>query len=412
MSISASLSRLTRAFRNRNYSIYASGNICNLIGLWMQRIAVGWLTWQMTESGTWLGVMSAADLLPTLFIAPFAGAVADRGDRLWLAKLTQLLALLQASTLALLTLSGWLTIGLLLTLTIVQGIIFSFWQPVRLALFPSLVRKEDLASAVAVNSVIFNSARFIGPALAGVVLVVSDAGWTFAVYALSLAIFFVALFFIRLDGDDHKARAQGRFFSDIVAGYAYVMRHPGIGPCLLLLIASSVLMRPVFELLPGFAAEVFERGAEGLSALASVTGIGAVMGGVWLGQRAGIDGLTRLMITNVLLQAICLLVFAATDVFWLGLICLWLAGMTVTLSGASGQTLIQATVEPTMRGRVMALYGMTIRAGPAIGALIMGMLSDSVGLQLPLIGGCLLALLVWWRIFRRSERLRVALESG
>jgi predicted MFS family arabinose efflux permease len=380
--------------------------------MWMQRIAIGWLTWQFTESGTWLGIMSAADLLPTLFIGPFAGAVADRGDRLWLAKLTQLLAMIQATTLTLLALSGLLTIWSLLVLSICQGIIFSFWQPVRLALFPSLVSREDLPSAVAVNSVVFNSARFIGPAIAGVVLVAGSAVWAFALYTLSLVVFFIALFFIRLSGDDHKARAQGRFLADIGAGYRYVIRHPGIGPSLVLLIASAILMRPVFELLPGFAAQVFERGAEGLSALASATGIGAVMGGIWLGQRAAIAGLTRLMIVNVLLQSLCLLVFAASTNFWLGMICLWFAGMTMTLSGASVQTLIQATVEAGMRGRVMSLYGMVIRGGPSIGALIMGTLSEYLGLQIPLLGGCLLALLVWWWVFKRRERIRQALEEN
>ena len=411
-SLLASFSRLTRPFHNRNYSIYASGNICNLIGLWMQRIAVGWVTWELTESGAWLGIMSAADLLPTLFVGPIAGAIADRGDRLRLAKFAQFAAMLQAAILTLLTFSGLLTIWLLLSLTILQGIIFSFWQPIRLALFPSLVQKEDLASAIAVNSVIFNSARFIGPAIAGIILVSSGPGWSFATHTFTLTIFFIALFFIRLSKDDDQTRKSARFFSDIVDGYLYVIRHPGIGPCLLLLIISSLLMRPVFELLPGFAAEVFERGAEGLSALAAVTGIGAVMGGIWLGQRRDTAGLTRLMIANIFLQSMCLLIFASTQIFWLGLLSLWLAGITMTLSGASGQTLIQSTVAAGMRGRVMSLYGMAIRAGPAIGALIMGMLSEHWGLQWPLIGGCLLALLVWWWVFKQTVQIQSALEQN
>lgn len=410
--LAASGSRLIRPFRNRNYCIYASGNICNLIGMWMQRIAVGWLTWQLTESGAWLGIMAAADLLPTLFVGPFAGVIADRGDRLRLAKIVQFAAMLQATVLTILAFSGLLTIGILLALAISQGIIFSFWQPIRLALFPSLVRQEELASAVAVNSVIFNSARFIGPALAGVVLVSSGPAWTFATHALTLLVFFIALFFIRLNENLKPVLSSQHWLTDIADGYRYVIQHPGIGPCLLLLIASCVLMRPVFELLPGFAAEVFERGAEGLSALAAVTGVGAVMGGLWLGQRSGISGLTRLMIGNVCLQALCLLIFASTQVFWIGLLSLWLAGITMTLSGAGGQTLIQSTVAADMRGRVMSLYGMTIRAGPAVGALMMGFLSEYWGLQWPLIVGCLLALIVCWLVFKKMPAIRAALESA
>jgi predicted MFS family arabinose efflux permease len=131
-----------------------------------------------------------------------------------------------------------------------------------------------------------------------------------------------------------------------------------------------------------------------------------------LGQRAALAGRTRLKIVKALLQSLCLLEDAASTKFGLGLICPWFAGMTMTLSGASVQTLIQATVEAGMRGRVMSLYGMVIRGGPSIGALIMGTLSEYLGLQIPLLGGCLLALLVWWWVFKRRERIRQALEEN
>jgi MFS family permease len=135
--------------------------------MWMQRIAIGWLTWQLTGSGLWLGIVAFADFFPVVLIGPIAGAAADRGDRLRVVKTSQTISLVQATVLFLLTASGHMTIGLLVALTAFQGMVVAFNQPARLALVPSLIPPSDLATAVAINSVVFNLARFIGPACGG-----------------------------------------------------------------------------------------------------------------------------------------------------------------------------------------------------------------------------------------------------
>ena len=367
----------------------------------MQRIAIGWLTWELTHSGTWLGLIAVADLCPSIVIAPFAGVVADRLDRLRLAKLTQLAALLQAICLAVLAFSDLLTINLLFSLTLLQGIIFAFWQPVRLALLPSLVARQDLASAVAINSVVFNTARFIGPALGGVIIVWLETGWLFTFNALSFLLFLFALNAMQLPKikADLPRQNQNRFLVDILDGYRFAAGHHGIAPLLLLLIASCLLLRPVFELLPGFADQVFERGAGGLSALVAVTGIGAVGGGFWLGQRGSVKGLSKIVISSMMLFAITLLLFSMTRYFVVGLLSLAVAGLLSTLAGAGVQTLLQTAVPMTMRGRVMSLYGMIIRAGPALGALAMGSVSELIGLQWPVIIASGLAFwLAYWAL--------------
>ena len=404
------LGRFARALRHRNFAIYAAGNALNLIGYWMQRIAVGWLTWQLTESATWLGIITLAELGPTLLVGPLGGVLADRYERIRIAQITQLLATIQTSTLALLTLSGQLTVWLLLVLMLFQGVIFSLWQPVRLALVSSLAPREDLSSAVALNSVVFNSARFIGPALAGVLLLAGGAGWVFVSHACGLLLFWFALSRLHLS-EPPPSRSGKRFGVDLLDGIRHVARHPGIGPLLVLMIASCILMRPVFELLPGFAALVFQRGAEGLAILAAAPGIGAIIGGVWLGQRNSVDGLTHLLFRHTLLMAGLLIVFALTNWFWLAAICLAVAGLTLTVSGAGTQTLIQTAVDNAYRGRVLSLYGLILRAGPALGALLMGTAGDLIGLRWPLLAACVLCLLVWWRINHRRERIRAALEG-
>jgi MFS family permease len=159
------LDNIARAFAHRNYRVYVIGNSISLIGWWLERVAVGWLTWTLTHSGAWLGLISLADFLPVLFLAPFAGVLADRRDRVRTIRITQLIGCAQASLLAILVVSDAMTIEILFALVLMLGIASGVAQPSRLALIPTLVDRESLASALAINSVIFNLARFIGPAL-------------------------------------------------------------------------------------------------------------------------------------------------------------------------------------------------------------------------------------------------------
>jgi MFS family permease len=171
MSILAGLGNISRALAHRDFGVYVAGNSISLIGTWMQRIGVGWLGWELSHSGAVLGLVAFADLFPGVLIGPFGGALADRANRLRVIKVGQTLIMLQALALFVLTASGGINVPLLVALVLFQGAVIGFNQPARLALIPSLVPRPDLATAVAINSIVFNTARFIGPALAGVVIV-------------------------------------------------------------------------------------------------------------------------------------------------------------------------------------------------------------------------------------------------
>ena len=405
----AGFGRILRALRNPNYGLYASGNAISLIGTWMQRVAVGWLTWQLTESGAWLGAIAFADLFPTVLIGPLAGVAADRWDRLKALRAGQVLLMLQALLLFALTASGAITIWLLLALSLFLGIVAAFNQPARLALISSLVPRDDLPAAVATNSIIFNSARFLGPAAAGLIIVTGGIAAAFAVNAASYAFFIFVLSRIRLrPPEEPKPRRRG-LFAEVAEGVAYVARHPGIGPLLLLLLAVSFGARPFVELLPGFAGAVFQAGAEGLAVMTSTVGLGAVTGGLWLAQREG-RGLTTVVLTSPLVLAAALLVFVAGGSLWLALPALFAAGFAMVAGGVGTQTLLQLSVEGALRGRVMSLYGVIFRGGPALGALTMGALSEVVGLRWPLAGGVLLAALACALLWLRRRRLAAVLE--
>jgi len=402
--------RIVRALGNPNYGIYTAGSSVSLIGTWMQRVAVGWLTWQLTESGAWLGAMAFADLFPTVIVGPLAGVAADRWDRLKIMKISQFLAMLQSLLLFGFTVSGLMTVELLLALTLALGIVIAVNQPTRLALIPQLVPADDLPAAVAINSIIFNSARFVGPLVAGVIIVTLDPAAAFAGNAISFAFFLLALSRIRL-AQERLSRAEhtSGLLGEVRAGIGYAARHPGIAPLLLLLIVVCLCTRPFVELLPGFAADVFAAGAGGLALLTATVGIGAVAGGLWLAQRGG-DDLTRIAVGSVLVLSLALLLFVATAQLWVAVVALGITGFCMVVGGVGTQTLLQLSVDGAMRGRVLSLYGLIFRGGPAVGALIMGGASEFVGLRWPLAVGALIAIFAWAWTWSRRAGVAAALE--
>ncbi len=395
------LTRIVQALGQPNYGVYMAGMSVSMIGLWMQRLGVGWLTWELTESAAWLGAVAFADLFPAVLVAPIGGSAADRWDRLRLTKISQVLSLLQAVVLFGLTVSGLITIEILFALTLFLGIVTAFHQPVRMALVPSLVRREYLPTAVALSSISFNLARFIGPAFAGVVILAFGTGATFGLNALSFAVFLWALGRVRIE-NTVTPRQQDRpgLVREFGDGVRYVASHAGVAPILMILIVVCLGIRPFQELLPGFADHVFGGGADILAVLTCATGVGAVVGGLWLAQRGGPSGLTKLILIATVIQALSMFVFVATDSLWVAVPAVTVAGLGMTMTGIGVQTLMQLTVDASVRGRVLSIFGLTFRGMPALGALIMGAASESVGLRWPLATGAFLVLLslIWaWR---------------
>jgi MFS family permease len=397
MAHNAGFDAIRGALSNRNYRHFCMGNVVSQFGTWIQRVAVGWLTWELTESPTWLGIIAFCDLFPTVIIAPLAGAVADRVDRLTGLRIFQILAMAQAAAIAGLVMTGMITIWWLMGLTLFLGMVMSFIQPLRLSLTPSLVPRESLSSAIGINSLIFNAARVGGPAVAGLIIFHWGVGPAFAVNAVSFLAFIVALSV--LDLPDRKrggaAKPVRNLPREITEGFSYTAAHPGIRRILIVLTVVALCGRPVTELLPGFAADVFGRGADGLAMLTSAMGVGAVVGGINIASRGGVSGMTRWVVTCVFFLAVALIAFAATSNIWLALPCMALAGFATVSVGVGEQTLLQNAVAGNVRGRVLSLYGMLARGMPALGALVMGGLSSWFGLRWPIVGGAVLCLVLY-----------------
>jgi MFS family permease len=406
------LGAILGALRERNFAIYTAGNGLSLVGTWIQRIAVGWVAWELTGSATWLGAVAFADLFPAVVLGVLGGAIADRVSQVRILVVGHVLMMLQALALAGLTLAGLTTVELLFALVLLGGMVTAFNQPARLALVPSLVPRQHLSTAVAINSINFNLARFIGPVIAGALIVASGAGAAFLANALSFLAFLLALSRLRLPprlGDGGRASS---LLADIAEGIRYTLSHQGLGPLLLLLLVFAVGVRPLAELLPGFADAVFGRGAPGLAALSAAIGVGAIGGGYWLAQRGQTGGLWPVVLAAAVAMGLCGLAFVATASFLVALLAAAAAGAAMVISGAGGQTIVHMTVEGRMRGRVLSLYGMMFRGGPAIGALIMGAIADLVGLRLALAAGAVCSLLLCALVLRRRARIGEALSDS
>ena len=409
----ASFGALGRALSHRDARLFFLASVVSWTGLWIHRIAVTWLAWEMTKSAFWAGMVAFCDLAPAVLFSPIAGAVADRMDRVRLTMLSQSAIALQALAVGLLIAADGLTIGLLLALEVVSGVAASFSQPARQSLMPGLVPRADLPAAVACNSLCFNVARFVGPAIAGPLIALWGVVPAVMVNAAAYLLATATMPLIRVASDQRRGHApEGSVWAEVGAGFRYAGGHPGIGPILVFAAVASVLLRGVQEILPPYVERLFGRGPDGLALLTAAYGIGALISGLWVANRGRLAGATLLAIWAVAAQAMATTGFVSTGWFPLAVLCGALMGAAGSVHGISVQTLVQSASDPAMRGRVLSLWGMITRACPALGALALGSAGEAFGLRLPTLAAMLLALLaVSWGLARRG-RMAAVLEGG
>jgi MFS family permease len=402
---------LRRAFSHRNFAIYTAGNFPSQIGVWAQRVAIGWLAWELTKSPFILGVIGFADLIPIVILNPFAGYFTDRFDRLRLAKILQFMNLIVTSLLTFCAYAGWLEIELLILFAFLTGVDHALFQPVRSSLNSVLVPAEDRPAAIAFGGLSWNSARFVGPALGGLLIPTAGPNFVFLLNALLYGWFFAGLWLLRLPNQHKRAPSQIGVLGEIIAGYRYSFSHPVIGTMFIMLGGASFLTRPVVELLPGFAAGVFERGPEGLAWLTSAMGVGAMVSSLWVAQRGRTDGLARIATHSLLFSMAVLIVFAYSPRFEIAVLCMAAVGLQYSLFATCIQVVIQTIAEEQMRGRVLALYGMLWIGMAAFGALATGALSEIYGLRLPIALDGAAIFLVWLWAMRSQKRVDAELAK-
>lgn len=398
----------------RPYRLFVIGTLSSNVGQWVQRVAIGWLTWELTQSTAWLGGISIAEAAPTIALGFFAGTFVDRADQVKLLRVTQSFSLFYAAALAFSTLTGLINIYLLVSLVLVRGVVIAFSRPTRMTVIFGLVGREYLPSALAMNSMIFNFSRFLGPAIGGSIIASAGTGWSFvAAFLLFLPINLAlrAIDQARITMPPAATQAARSIWAETLDGIRYILGHDGIRTQLALLVIVAVCAKPVTDLFPGFAADVFGRGSTGLAWLLSFHGAGAMLGAIWMSARGGLKGLTRVSLANILLMAVALLLFVATDQFWLACPLAALIGFAFIAQSVSNQTLIQSAVDSGVRGRVLSVYGMIAQAVPSFGTLAMGGAAERLQLRLPVALGAAVCIALWAWSWRAREPMAAALEG-
>ena len=408
----AGIGAIGRVLKIANYRNYTVGNFASQLGMWVQRIAIAWLTWTLTESPLWLGIMAMADFMPNLVFAPLAGALADRLDRLKAIRFYMVISACLSGAIAALTVTDLITVHILLVLVLLNGIAMSFNYPVRLSIIHALVGHESLTTAISINAIVFNIARIGGPALSGQMINHLGIGSAVAFTVVADIVFVIMLFLVTLAPKTSTPSKSSvtNLSAEIMEGFRYVAGHKGIGPLLFILAFYSIFGRTFIELFPAFSDDVFGKGADGLAMLTSVLGVGSLVGSLFLARIQGVAGLTRILIFNVLLSSIAVIGFAATDIYAAALVCTFFVGIAIVMIGVIEQTLLQASVDGAMRGRVLSFYTLIARGSPSLGALLMGWLATHFGLQLPVAAGAAACIGLWFWAFRRREALSRYLE--
>lgn len=390
-------------FKDRNFAIYMGGNLVSWIGSWMQRTGIGWLSWELTHSPSWVGLIALAQYLPLIVASPIFGVLLDRSDRKRYAVVVQLAMILLGIALCLLYWADLLTIHVLFVTCLAFGLVNSAYQSIRLTLIYDIVPRELLTRAIGANSILFNTTRLVGPALGGVAIVALGVGWTFLINAASCLVMLVALLMIDIRRS-HQDRHKRGVLHELVEGLRYTLEHPRIRELFLLAVFISVMVRGVVELLPAFAGGVFERGSGGLATLMAATGGGAIIAGVLLSRTHQEQKLLAMVRSACLLAGVIVAGFGMVDYYPAAVVVIAAVGAAATLSSVGLQTVLQLTINDEYRGRVVAFWGMTTVAGPSIGGAILGSIAHVTGLETVSVVSGVLCVLCCVLVLRRSEQ--------
>ncbi len=387
------LDLLLRAFKYRNYRLFFAGQCVSLIGTWMQTVALSWLIYRLTGSTLLLGVTGFASQAPSLLLAPFTGPAADRFDRRGILLVTQVLSMLQALALGLLVLLGSPEPWQIVSLAAVLGVIGAFDIPARQSFIVQLVeRREDLANAIALNSSMFNSARLIGPSVAGVFIAMFGEGVCFLLNAASYLGVIAALLAMRLPRA--SAAAAGKPRGGFVEGLRYAAGFPPIKYLILLLAGGSLLGMPYAVLMPAYVRDILHGGPRTLGFIMASSGAGALAGALRLAMRRHPRGLEREIPWYTGLFGAGLIAFSFSENFFISAPLLALSSFGMITFFASSNTIIQTLVDDDKRGRVMALHSLAFMGMAPFGSLLSGFAASHIGTAgtMALSGGSVLLL--------------------
>lgn len=381
----------TRAFRYRNYRLFFTGQSVTLIGNWMQQLALGWLLLRLGGSGTELGVLAALTQVPTIFLGPLAGVLADRYEKRSLLRIIQVAAATHAALLAYLTLTNQITLWMLLWLALFMGLVNAFEMTIRQSFVIEMVdNKRDLPNAIALNSLMFNSARAIGPAIGGQFVHFFGEGLCFLINAIGYGSSNFALWAMKLPKLQKVDTVKRNIRREFADGFRYIRSTPSIFYSLLMLTATSIFGSQQMVILPLLARDFLQGGSDVLGILMMSFGIGAVITALFIAIRSRVVGSEGLIFHGVFIVGLSQILLVLYPSTWWASILNALAGYGAIAAIVSTNTVIQLLAAPTMRGRVVSFYALCLQGLGPCGGFIIGRLIDWHGISytLPFLGVC------------------------
>jgi MFS family permease len=394
---------IVRAFRHKNYRLFFAGQFVTLVGTWIQQIALSWLVYRLTSSPFLLGLVSFIGQLPSVFLSPLTGVLADRWNRRKILIFTQSCYMLQAIMLSILVLTDAIAIWHIIVFGFLMGIIFSFDGPARQSFVVEMVEeKADLGNAIALNSFMFNGSRLIGPSIGGILIAAVGEGYCFLVNAITYLAVISALLAMKIAPKEPQT-IKTNIMQQLKEGFAYTFSIPPIKSILLLLGLISLMAMPYFLLMPVVAKDVLHGGPHTMGLLMTSVGVGALIGAVYLASRSGIKGLEKIIPIATTIFGIGLIGFSFSRITWISMMFLTIVGFGMMVQNVSSNTYVQTIVDDDKRGRVMSFYNMAFFSTMPFGSLMAGGLASRIGAPYTLlISGisCLLGMLVF--VSRRS----------
>jgi MFS family permease len=360
------------ALASKNFRTYLYGNIFSVLGVWVQRLALGWHAWQLSESAFVVGLVAAAQFMPTIFFTPFFGVIVDRISARIGAIVMHVIMTGIAFGLAALTFADAMSIEWLIGLALMNGFANSAYAPIRLALIPDLVTKKQFPSAAAITATVFNLSRFIGPSVGGAIVALYGLGYAYLVNAVTYVPVIFLLGLIKIDAHKPEHFGPTDYFGQLMEGIRYTRGHTLILQLMLLTGVSNFFGRGMLELMPAFAALIFEGGSGVLAVLMSGIGLGAIVASLLLTLRPFQLRLRMVAFVAATGVGLSIALFGTVTTLPAGVAVAAMLGLFASLVSISSQTEIQLHVENRLRGRVMSLWSLVIMGAPAIGSVLGG----------------------------------------
>lgn len=392
------LKTIFRSLKYKNFRLFFAGQSLSLIGTWIQRIAMPWLVYSLTDSVFLLGIVGFVTQIPTFILGPFAGVLVDRHNKYRILVLTQVLSMLQALILAVLYFTHSIQIWHVIVLGIFLGIINAFDTPARQSFFVDMIdKKEDLSNAIALNSAMVNGARLVGPTIAGILISLTNEGICFLLNGLSYVFVIASLLFMVIRPSENKKKNK-KIGHEIAEGFKYSFGFAPIRDIIILLALMSLVGMPYTVLLPVFATKILHGGPHTFGFLMAGAGAGALAGALYMASRKKVNGLEKLMPVFSAIFGIGLVAFSFSTSFLLSLLIVIFIGIGMMIQMSTGNIILQTIVDDDKRGRVMSFYSMAFMGIAPFGSLLAGSLAKSIGPQRTLLYGGVLCVIgaIWF----------------